>query len=130
MGDSPATGILESKKKALMREHQGGEALEESLDLRDFLSLKALGTLDNGEFHLLSFLESPISISLNGGVMDENISTGIPLNKSVPLGIVEPLDFPSLSHACRDPFQSIKILSYMFLSLEEASKPKFAMTVS
>jgi hypothetical protein len=113
---SMARSLCDSKKKALTHTRQGLEFAVHSLDFGYFLCLKTLGPLDDCEFNLLAFFEGAVAIGLNGSVMHEDISTGAPFNKTVSLRIVEPLNFSSLStHRSRDPFQSIKNLSYMFL---------------
>jgi hypothetical protein len=35
--------------------------------------LQAFGTFFDREFHLLAFLQGPVAVHLNGGIMDEDI---------------------------------------------------------
>jgi hypothetical protein len=67
--------------------------LFEALQLYNVFSLKPFGALGDGELNRLSFSQRFETRVLNGGVMHENIRAGSALNKSIPLRIIEPLDF-------------------------------------
>ena len=61
--------------------------------------LPALGALYHVELNLLTFLQGPEAVALDGGVMHEYILAIRAAKKSKTLGIVEPL-YSSLFHIC------------------------------
>lgn len=65
----------------------------------DLICLRAFLSLHDVEFDIVSFFQAFISVNLNGAVVDEDIRSVIPPNKTVSLCIVEPLDLAFvLSH--------------------------------
>jgi hypothetical protein len=62
------------------------------LDNRDVLSLPALGALGDCELYALAFLKGTETLRLDRGVMDENVLTVVPAQKSKTLSVVKPLD--------------------------------------
>src|SRR6185436_19725699 len=67
-------------------------------DLGDVARLRALGAVDDLEFDRLAFLERTESVTLDRGVMDEDIAASVALDKSVSLGVIEPLDLACDAH--------------------------------
>jgi hypothetical protein len=64
----------------------------------DFLGLRALAALAGGELDPLVLFESPETLHLDGGVVDENVSCAVVGgNKAITLVSVEPL-YGSLRH--------------------------------
>jgi hypothetical protein len=61
------------------------------LDAFDVLRLPALGALHDIELNLLTFLQAAKSVCLNSGEVDEYVFTILAADKTVALGIVEPL---------------------------------------
>src|SRR5207244_8851917 len=59
----------------------------------DVLGLQAFGAFDNFEVHNFPFVQGFEPLSLNGGVMHEDILAGILGDEAKPFLIVEPLDF-------------------------------------
>src|SRR5690349_5443245 len=55
--------------------------------------LWSFGTFHDLKFDGISFLQGAITVANNGGVMNEDIGAIITPDKTVPLGIVEPLHF-------------------------------------
>src|SRR2546426_5418141 len=72
------------------------------LDLADPLGLRALGGVSNLELNLLALFERLVAISLDGGVVDENVGAVLPRDESIALCVVEPLH-PTLHHDCVPP---------------------------
>ena len=63
------------------------------------IGLRALLSLDDVEFDLVTLLEALVSIELNRAVVNKHIRAVIPTNKPITLRVVEPLDFAFvLSH--------------------------------
>src|SRR5881409_3321740 len=60
------------------------------LDLADPLGLRALGGVSNLELNLLALFERLVAISLDGGVVDENVGAVLPRDESIALCVVEP----------------------------------------
>jgi len=60
------------------------------LDLRDVLSLKALGALADLKLHKLAFVQRLVSIHLDGGEVNEDIFTRLALDEPIALCCVEP----------------------------------------
>src|SRR5262249_59447831 len=71
---------------------------EGNLDLGNVAGLRAFGTVNDLELHCLAFLERPEPVALNGRVVHEDIAASVTLDESVPLGVVEPLDFSCDAH--------------------------------
>src|SRR5436190_11748211 len=67
-------------------------------DLGDVAGLRALGAVDDLEFHRLAFLERTEAVALNSRVVHEDIAAPVTLDESVPLGVVEPLDLACNTH--------------------------------
>jgi len=61
------------------------------LDAFDVLSLPALGAFDDIELNLLTFLQAAKAVCLDGGEVNENVLAILAADKTIPLGIVEPL---------------------------------------
>ncbi len=61
-------------------------------------SLKTLTTLSNFKFHFLPFIQRFEALSLQCRVMDEDVLTVFPLNKSISFGVIEPLHLTSFRH--------------------------------
>src|SRR5579859_1385383 len=66
------------------------------------LCLPALGSLDDVELHGLAFLETAEALVLNGGVVHEYIFAILTADKTIPLGVIEPL-YCSLFHCVAFP---------------------------
>lgn len=65
----------------------------------NLVGLRALLSLDNVEFHLVTFLQTFVPIDLDGAVVHEDVRAVVPSDESVPFRIVEPFDFTCvLSH--------------------------------
>lgn len=63
------------------------------------IRLWALLSLDNVELHLVTFLQTFVSINLDGAVVHEDVRAVVPSYESVPFRIIEPFDFTCiLSH--------------------------------
>lgn len=60
-------------------------------------SLKALRSFDHLKFNCRTFLEIAITVSLDGGIMDEDVFTLVALNEAVTFGRIEPLYGPSFT---------------------------------
>ena len=67
------------------------------LDFFHGFCLKTLGSLGDGEFDRFAFVQRAISFRLNGGVMDEDIIPGRPLDEAIALRIVKPLHYALFS---------------------------------
>jgi hypothetical protein len=63
----------------------------EILDLDYILGLGAFAAFDDLELHLLAFLQGPKTLALDIAVVYEDIGAVFLGNKSIPLGITEPL---------------------------------------
>jgi hypothetical protein len=64
--------------------------------------LWSFGTLLNGEFNFLAFLEIAVTITLNGGEMDEHVRSTFTGEETITLVTIEPLyrtDY-SVRHFC------------------------------
>jgi hypothetical protein len=65
----------------------------------DLVRLRTLLSLHDVKFDLVTFFQALISINLNGAVVDKDIWSVVPPDKTIPLRIVEPLDLTLvLSH--------------------------------
>jgi hypothetical protein len=64
---------------------------QDILDNRDVLSLPALGAFGHRELNALTFLKGAEALRLDRGVMDENVLTAFPAQKSKTLGVIKPL---------------------------------------
>jgi len=73
---------------SLRPEKRGWDA---GLESANFFGLQALLALGHLELHALTLSQAAEAVSLNGGVMDENVLTGLALDKTKTLGIVKPL---------------------------------------
>jgi hypothetical protein len=63
------------------------------------IGLRALLSLDDVEFDLVTLLEALVSIELNRAVVNKHVGAVVPANKTITLRVVEPLDFAFvLSH--------------------------------
>src|SRR5215813_4803376 len=62
-----------------------------NLEGANFFCLKTLLTLGHLELHALTFGQAAETVGLNGAVMNENVLTGLALDKTKTLGIVKPL---------------------------------------
>src|SRR5947209_773260 len=58
---------------------------------RNVRRLRAFLALGDFEFHLITFLQALVTFSRDGAVMDENIGSIFASDKTVTLGVVEPL---------------------------------------
>ena len=58
----------------------------------DVAGLGSLGALFNIELDLLTFHQVAVSITLNGGEMDENVLTAFALDEAEALVTIKPLD--------------------------------------
>jgi len=67
------------------------------------LCLPALGSLDDVELDGLTFLEAAEALILNGGVVNEHIFAVLTADKTVTLGVIEPLNC-SLFHCVARSF--------------------------
>src|SRR5215472_12073652 len=72
------------------RSFQSGTRTRTALDLSDLFGLQTLGTFGNQEFYSLALSEGAETVSLNGGVVHEDVTAGRALDESVALRVVEP----------------------------------------
>src|ERR1700681_3513744 len=70
---------------------------------------KALGTLQELEFHGFALVESPVAIFLDSGKVDKDVFSGRALNEAITFGSVEPLDCSLLFHKCNSFRLSFRI---------------------
>jgi hypothetical protein len=82
---------LDVNEKAPPPEREAGPETGGVLDLRDVLSLKALGALADLKLHKLAFVQRLVSIHLDGGEVNEDIFTRLALDEPITLCCVEPL---------------------------------------
>jgi len=68
------------------------------LQLCDFLRLIALGTLRHVEFNVIAFVKRFEPAPLNGGMMYENIVSGIAPDKTITFFVIEPLYYALFFH--------------------------------
>jgi hypothetical protein len=68
-----------------------GSLLHERLHFDDVLCYEPFGTLGNREFHRFALAKRFEATCLDGGVVDENVTTGSALNESIALLVVKPL---------------------------------------
>lgn len=59
----------------------------------DLVSLRTLLPLNDVEVYFVAFLETFVSVDLDGAVVYENVRTIIASDKAVTFRIIEPLDF-------------------------------------
>ena len=64
---------------------------EAALDAFDVFCLPALRAFDYVELNLLSFLQAPETVSLNGGEVYKHVLAVLAADKSIALGVVKPL---------------------------------------
>ena len=63
-----------------------------SVDSADVFSLEALLALHHGEFDLLAVTQGAVAVATDGAEVHENVFTGLTLDETETLGVVEPLD--------------------------------------
>src|SRR5262245_37652701 len=68
------------------------------LGLGDVPRLRALGTIDDLELDRLTLFQGPETVSIDRGIMDEDVASSLALNEPVALGVVEPLDLACDTH--------------------------------
>ena len=66
--------------------------LESGSQTSYFVRLGALRSLDDVEFHFVTFLERLIAVELNRGVVHKDVGTTIPTQKPETFCAIEPLD--------------------------------------
>jgi hypothetical protein len=78
-------------------------------DRGDIGRLQALAALLDVELDALPFFQIPEALSSDLRIVDKNVFAPFPLNESVPLGSIKPLDSSgfSLRHATLLPFENI-----------------------
>ena len=59
----------------------------------DLGGFQSFGTLACFELYLFTFVQRAVSLTLNFGIVNEDVLAGILLDEPVALGVVEPLDF-------------------------------------
>jgi hypothetical protein len=65
----------------------------------NLIGLWALLTLHDVKFDIVTFLQAFISIDLDGAVVDEDVRSVVPSDKTIALCVIEPLDLAFvLSH--------------------------------
>jgi len=69
------------------------------LESLNVFGLQALGALGDIELHGLAFLQALETAGLDGGEMHENVFASLTADKTVALGVIEPL-YCSLFHMC------------------------------
>ena len=69
------------------------------IDSVDVLGLKTFRPLLDVELHPFSLVQSPVTRSLNRGVMNEYVFTSLSLDEAVTFVVVEPLDHAYLGHS-------------------------------
>jgi hypothetical protein len=94
------------------------------LDGNDIGGLVALGTLDDFEFHRRAFLQVTVSVTLDGGVVDENVFATLALDESVAFCGVEPLDGALLSVVAHVYFYSLFVMLSVRYRLPRADERK------
>ena len=72
-------------------------------DFRDLVGLRSLLPLDDLELYRVAFLQGLKSFTLDGRVMDEDISSAVLADKAITLAVVEPLYFTLKSCHLRPP---------------------------
>src|SRR5512135_3689959 len=71
------------------------------LQTDDVRGLQAFRALLDLEFHRVPFIQRAVAIGLDGGEVDEHVSSRFPLDEAVPLGCVEPLYGSFFLHVVR-----------------------------
>jgi hypothetical protein len=89
-------------------------------DSSDVRSLEAFGALRKIELDSLAFVQRPVSILLDGGIVDENILAGRALDESVTFSSVEPLHRTLLSTHKQTPPKSVISLAVATRGLDSA----------
>jgi hypothetical protein len=77
---------------------QPGSGYFQELDLHHVLGLGAFAAFDYFKLHFLAFFQGPEALALDVAVVHEDIGTVFLGNKSIALGITEPLYLASYSH--------------------------------
>ena len=99
------------------------------LHTEDCVRLRAFLSLDDVELDVVSLFEGFVSIQLNCRIVDEYIGPIIPSDKSIALGIVEPLDLSFvLGHSLAFLAIAWNGSPYGF-SGKEAAQPYIGMTI-
>jgi len=82
---------LESNRAGRSVAPAGPITLDSSIgDLRDVGGLGTFRALDNLKFDWVSFLQSTVTFTDDGGIMDKNVRPVIAPDEAVPFGIVKP----------------------------------------
>jgi hypothetical protein len=68
----------------------GGGGFEEA----DVDGFGAFGAGLKVVFHDVAFVEGAVALAADGGLMDENVLTGLAADETEAFGVVEPLDLP------------------------------------
>ena len=87
----PVVGSTGSSKAVQQRNNRSG-SLRCSL-FGYALCLRAFLSLNNFEFNVIAFLETFVSLRLDGTVVDEHIRAVIPADKAEALCVIEPFHF-------------------------------------
>jgi hypothetical protein len=73
-------------------------------------SLETLRPLLDAKLNLLTFLQAPVTVRLDGGVMYKNIRPTLTLNETVTLARIEPFDCSNYTivHFKTSPYVELK----------------------
>jgi hypothetical protein len=104
------------------RQEPGVGPAPNALDRHHVCGLKSLGSLHNLKFDCRTFLEVAITISLNRGIMYEDVLTLAALDEAVPLGGIEPLNGPSFSIVAHFTSTPSDLILSVLLALAETKK--------
>ncbi len=86
--------------------------------------MEALGTLDDFEFHRRAFLQVTVSVTLNSGVVDENVFATLALDEPVAFRGVKPLDGALFSIVTHVYFYSLFVMLSVRYLLPRAEEHK------
>src|SRR5258708_5463928 len=82
-------------------------------DWLDVLGLGALGARAGGELHPLVFLEATVTVSLNNGVVNKDVTGSVIRgDETIPLVGVEPLHFPLAHFRFPPPLTEVRVKLY------------------
>jgi hypothetical protein len=63
----------------------------EFFEAGDLVSLRALGSLDDVELHLIALFETLVALALDGAVVNEDVGSSVAAEEAIALCVIEPL---------------------------------------